>query len=211
MPTCRADGVPLRPSGPDGRSWKKTSMRTERTTRQSRCHTTFLHVRDLESGTVTASDRGSRLAAAPILLPQSDTDLMLLPAVNRQEPLSSAFAMPDLSAAVTPVAKIPPRLSCSYQANRGPGPCPAIPVRVRAGLRHDYGPERRVSRWSGLNMGQRRTPAGARRTTGRPARLGGQSSASGHGAILTICPRRVQSLQSEGYRARGRRGSLICL
>jgi hypothetical protein len=34
------------------------SMRTERTLMQSCCHGTFLHVREVEPGTVTVPDRG---------------------------------------------------------------------------------------------------------------------------------------------------------
>ena len=49
------------------------SMRTERAPRQSRCYTTFLHVRSIEPGTLTASDRALRRPAAPMLLPESDT------------------------------------------------------------------------------------------------------------------------------------------
>jgi hypothetical protein len=49
------------------------SMRTERATRQSRCCRTYLQVREVLPGTVTASDRASQRIAAPILLPESDT------------------------------------------------------------------------------------------------------------------------------------------
>ena len=49
------------------------SMRTERIVSQScRCRT-FLHVRDFQLGTVTASDRTWQRPAAPIPLPESDT------------------------------------------------------------------------------------------------------------------------------------------
>lgn len=48
-------------------------MRTERATLQSRCSATFLHVRGIRSGTVTASDRTGQRHAAPNLLPEWDT------------------------------------------------------------------------------------------------------------------------------------------
>ena len=48
------------------------SMRTERTTRRNCCNTMFLHVTDVEPGTVIACDRAWQRPAAPILLPESD-------------------------------------------------------------------------------------------------------------------------------------------
>ena len=48
-------------------------MRTERTTRRSRCCRTFLHVRRIKLGEVAASDRAWERPGAPVLLPESDT------------------------------------------------------------------------------------------------------------------------------------------
>jgi hypothetical protein len=49
-----------------------SSSRIKRTSRPSRCYTTFLQLKGSDTATITASDRTCQRAAAPILLPELD-------------------------------------------------------------------------------------------------------------------------------------------
>jgi hypothetical protein len=67
------------------------SMRTEPAGRQGHCPAAFLHVRDVQPGTVTPSYRAWKRPAAPVLLPESDTTPCALPSAKAGRPEPSGI------------------------------------------------------------------------------------------------------------------------